>query len=382
VFQAIHDIREASTSERGDVQNQKWVVLLCGQAVAISAASSNASSFTLQYNFEVVLPIFQLAIMYIILSSYLFCEKSKQSHDDQKQRLVANREEPSSIVAGYILPFTGIRLRIPWWIYLCMSILDLEANYMVLLSFQFTSLTSTTLLGSLTVPSVMFFSRHVLARVFRTPHYVGVCLCLLGGTMTIWSDLGGGETPGLTTNSYVGDILAIGAALLYGLGDTVAEFAIKHIDRNEYLGMLGLFGFLISGIQFAVLERKALMHLIFDTTPTVQWQAFGTMIWYIASLLFYYVSATNFLARSDATLLNLSLQTSSLWACLFSVIADRAAPPFVFYIALLLVASGVCVYELAGKTVEKSHQVASTCGESEKLTCGYYPTEYLSICET
>jgi solute carrier family 35 protein F1/2 len=379
VFQAIHDVREATILERGDVKKRRWAVLLCGQAVTISAASSNASSFTLQHNLGVLLPIFQLAIMYIILSSYLFREKGKQGHEDQQQRLVANEEKG---VVGYTLPFTGIRLRIPWWIYLCMSILDVEANYMVLLSFQFTSLTSTTLLGSLTVPSVMFFSRHVLARVFRTPHYVGVCLCLLGGTMTIWSDLGGGETPGMRPNSYIGDILAIGAALLYGLGDTVAEYAIKHIDRNEYLGMLGLFGFLISGIQFAVLEREALMHLIFDTTPTKQWQALGTMIWYIASLLFYYVSATYFLTRSDATLLNLSLQTSSLWACLFSVFADRAAPPLVFYMALLLVASGVCVYELAGKTTGISSQDLSTCVESDKLTCGDHPSEYFTICET
>lgn len=197
--------------------------------------------------------------------------------------------------------------------------------------------------------------------------------------MMVWSDLGGGTQE--MTNSYVGDMLAIGAALLYGLGDTVAEYAIKHIDRSEYLGMLGLFGFPISGIQFVMLEWDALMDLIFETAPTKQWQAFGTMVWYIASLLCYYVSAAYFLASSDATLLNLSLQTTSLWACLFLVVADGAATPPVFYIAFLLVASGVCVYELAAKTAVKSDQpAASTRGESEKLlTCEEHRSEYLSI---
>ena len=196
--------------------------------------------------------------------------------------------------------------------------------------------------------------------------------------MTVWSDLGVGSQE--MVNSYVGDMLAIGAALLYGLGDTVAEYAIKHIDRSEYLGMLGLFGFPISAMQFMMLEWDALIDLIFDTDPTKQWQALGTMVWYIASLLLYYMSAAYFLSGSDATLLNLSLQTTSLWACLFLVVSDGAAPPPVFYIALLLVASGVCVYELAAKkAVQSDHPAASTKGESEKLTCGEHRSEYWSI---
>ena len=377
VLQAITEYRELSSSSRHvvNLKQRRWQVLLFGQAVALSAASVNASSYTLQDNLGVVLPIFQMAIMYFILSTYLCCRSDTQREVTENGKLATDAEEinveskvPRTTSASYTLPFLKIKLQIPWWIYLGISILDVEANYMVLLSLQYVSLTSTTLLGSLTVPSVMICSRYLLARVLSPPHYIGVCLCLLGGTIMVWSDLGGGNDV-LRSNSCIGDVLAICAALLYGLGDTVAEYAIKHIDREEYLGMIGFFGFLISSIQFVVLEWDALLDLLYSTAPTRQRQAVATMMWYIASLVLYYVTASYFLLKSDATLLNLSLQTTSLWACMFSVVADGIMPPPVFFVAAVLVASGVCIYEIWGKQVKSSDgDVESSDDEFETLT--------------
>jgi len=395
ILQTITEFRESRKVEDGLKEQRRWQVLLFGQAIAIAAASVNASSYTLEYNLGVVLPIFQMSIMYMILTSYLCCcrddddeeeegeDKLRDAHDETSVGTCAPQHSPS---AAYTLPLLKLKLRIPWWIYFLISLLDVEANYMVLLSLRFTSLTSTTLLGSLTVPSVMICSRFLLARIFSLHHYIGVCLCLLGGTAMVWSDLGGGndQVDDERTHSYVGDLLAICAALLYGLGDTVAEYAIKHINRAEYLGMLGLFGFLISSLQFVLVEWNALLEFVWYTAPTRQGQVVATMVWYIASLVFYYVAASYFLTRSDATLLNLSLQTTSLWACVFSVMTDGAVPPAVFFAAVALVTLGVCVYEIGGKAVPAvdEEDTSSDDDESEKLKSANNHNEqlgYMSI---
>ena len=341
----------------------QWYPLIVGQIIALLASSMNASSFTLNQHFGVNTQFFQMFWFYLLLSLHLFA---------RKERLPStNSSEPY-----YTLPGTRIRLRIPWWSYLIISMLDVFPNFMTLLSLRYTSLTSTTLLGSLTVPSTMFFSRHILAKVFTRYHYAGVCLCLAGGILTVWSDVDHDDDGGLvhdtsTTDEavvsaasyrYVGDLLAVAAALAYGLGDTIAEYSIKHIDREEYLGMLGVYGVIFTGLIFPWLEGDAVRRLFFDLPATVKWQAIAVLVWYVASVLLYYMTEASFLVKSDATLLNLSLQASNLWVILFSVVAYQDLPPAVFYLAVTLVVAGVFVYEAGG------HATAPTATEASYET--------------
>jgi drug/metabolite transporter (DMT)-like permease len=334
-----------------------WFPLIVGQIIALLSASSNASSFTLNQHFGLDTQFFQMFWFYLLLSLHLFFRK-------ERPPTATDSSEPC-----YTLPGTKIRLHIPWWIYLIISMLDVFPNFMTLLSLRYTSITSTTLLGSLTVPSTMFFSRYILARLFTPVQYAGVCLCLAGGILTVWSDVehadddGGGvdlvhntsmnaatttdTTEGGASYRYVGDLLAVTAALAYGLGDTISEFAIKHIDREEYLGMLGVYGVIFTGLIFPWLEGDALRHL-FHLPVAKMWQAIATLIWYVASVLLYYTTQASFLVTSDATLLNLSLQASNLWVILFSVVVYQDLPPAVFYLAVTLVVAGVFVYEKGG----------------------------------
>jgi hypothetical protein len=52
---------------------------------------------------------------------------------------------------------------------------------------------------------------------------------------------------------------------------------------------------------------------------------------------------------------------------MFSVVADGTVPPPVFFTAVVLVTSGVCVYEIGGKSHKSSDKVDSSDDESEKL---------------
>lgn len=360
LWDAIRDRRQAPSllpAKPLHTNHNKYSALLIGQLIALVASSMNAASYTLNQHFGLETQFFQMFWMYLLLSLHLFMSMRKELTST-----TTSQETP------YTLPGTRIRLHVPWWIYMAMSLLDVLPNFLTLLSFRYTSLTSTTLLGSLTVPSTMFFSRHLLAKLFSTRHYLGVCLCLAGGILTVWSDVdddyhhgssgGGSDHQQQQQHSlmYIGDLLAVAGALLYGLGDTVAEYAIKHIDRNEYLGMLGVFGILFSACLSFLTERTAVQDLLFHTGSTstgsstimIQWQVVATLLWYVASVYVYYVTEASFLKDHDATLLNLCMQASNLWAILFSVVAYQDLPPALFYVALVLVVTGVVVYERHG----------------------------------
>lgn len=44
-------------------------------------------------------------------------------------------------------------------------------------------------------------------------------------------------------------MLCLAATILYGTANVSEEFLVKQNDRVEYLGMVGLFGCVISGVQ-------------------------------------------------------------------------------------------------------------------------------------
>jgi len=318
----------------------RWLSLIFGQFVALVATSMNATSYTLEYGMKKVFPMFLMFFSYVILALHLCLSASNRS----AQSSLSFSEE-----TRYRIPYTNIKLRTPWYYYLCLSILDIGPNYLTLLAMTQTSFTSATLLGSLTIPSTMMFCNLLVGKVYRPMHYVGVLLCMTGGSITLLTDKDVTTSSSDThhPNSYTGDILAVVAAVGYGFGDAAAEYYSKHLDRKEYLGMIGLFGSLWTFIGSSIYERKAIIEL-FTADKQIILQTLGVIFWYIISLVAYYVFESLFLTRSDATLLNLSLQTSTLYAVLFSIVAFREIPDIHFYASIVLVVSGVFVYELCG----------------------------------
>jgi drug/metabolite transporter (DMT)-like permease len=332
---------------------------------------------------------------------------------------------PRSIntVIVHYFPYTSFQLHIPWWMYGCMSVLDVFPNFLSLLAYRYSTLTSTTLLGSaFTVPSTMVFARLLLSRTFAQNHYLGVCLCLLGGALTFYLDTESTTSTTITTtdsvmptpapysvmltstiptdveetstssmlsdssSAYIGDVIAMTAAIFYALGDNIAEYAVKNIDRCEYLGMLGIFGCVQVSILCLWMERSSITEWFHRTCTGVdentlfhnssiiasvesdQWMdiscigiaSWATLGLYVGSVVGYYASEAWFLLHADATLLNLSLQSTNLWAILYMTLTSVGGPslstlPIGFYAALILVLCGVFVYEGVWKR-SMSHQ--------------------------
>lgn len=51
------------------------------------------------------------------------------------------------------------------------------------------------------------------------------------------------------SNQLVGDALCLAGALLYGVSNVAQEAVVKNFNRVEFLGMIGLFGSMVNGVQ-------------------------------------------------------------------------------------------------------------------------------------
>ncbi|KAJ8368052.1 hypothetical protein SKAU_G00080800 [Synaphobranchus kaupii] len=127
---------------------------------------------------------------------------------------------------------------------------DVEANYTVVKAYQYTTLTSVQLLDCFVIPVLMVLSWFFLKTRFHAVHYVAVGICLLGVGAMVGADLISGRDQGSTINILLGDGLVLISATLYAVSNVCQEYTVKNCSRVEFLGMVGLFGTLISGIQF------------------------------------------------------------------------------------------------------------------------------------
>ena len=360
-----HDqvVVNTSASNGQEKHSSKWCILLIGQSIALSLSCANAASSTLENKYEIRVPTFQTGIVYFILSFHLLLIYWRR----RRERIKEQQHQHTMHIFSLHTPYTT---------YIILAILDVEANYLAMLSFQHTSLSSSMLLTSLSVLSTVILRPIIFKSVkYSTKRLFGVGLCLIGGCLWLRFEFYHGQVTaednddttniGLNYPIVYGDLLAIFAACIYGLNDVAAEHFIKKHDKVEYLGMIGLFGAIFSfGIQVPLLEREEVWRLfVVDGMEIEAWLLF---LCFIILLCYFYVSAMNFLSLNDATLLNLSLQTGPLWAVILSMVDSKndssfmATPPLMTYIvSLLLIMVGMFLYESNSEDDERS------CGESK-----------------
>ena len=365
-------VNTVSASNGQEKHNSKWCILLIGQSIALSLSCANAASSTLENKYEIRVPTFQTGIVYFILSFHLLLiywrRRRERIKEQQHQHTMHNNKIPLTHIFSLHTPYTT---------YILLAMLDVEANYLAMLSFQHTSLSSSMLLTSLSVLSTVILRPIIFKTVkYSTKRLFGVGLCLIGGCLWLRFEFYHGrvtaedndDTTNVESNYPIvyGDLLAIFAACIYGLNDVAAEYYIKKHDKVEYLGMIGLFGAIFSfGIQVPLLEREEVWRLF--VVDGIEIEAWLLFLCFIILLCYFYVSAMNFLSLNDATLLNLSLQTGPLWAVILSMVdyskndsSFMATPPLMTYIvSLSLIMVGMFLYESNSEDDERS------CGESK-----------------
>lgn len=168
-----------------------------------------------------------------------------------------------------------------WWKYMIVAVVDAEANFLIVKAYEHTTILSIMLCDAMAIPAVVVISMLFLHSKFSWRHYVAVLMCLLGLSVMILHDWKKAASGG--THRILGDVMALGSAILYAISNTCQEVLVKHDDWKEYLGMVGVGGAVISFIQLLLTERQALME--------VQWSSsiILFLLGYIACLFCMYV---------------------------------------------------------------------------------------------
>uniref|UniRef100_A0A914X0A6 Solute carrier family 35 member F1 n=1 Tax=Plectus sambesii TaxID=2011161 RepID=A0A914X0A6_9BILA len=226
------------------------------------------------------------------------------------------------------------------WQYFLLALFDVEANFLLVYAYQYTNLTSIQLLDCFTIPVVLVLSWMFLSVRYLISHIIGVVICLIGIACLIWADVLEGKSDNEASDRVKGDILCLSGALLYGLSNTAEEFFVKQHNRIEYLGMIGLFGSFISGIQLAIFEHNELAKV------TWTWRVISMYLLYALCMFVFYSMVTVVMQRSSALLFNLSILTADFYTLLFGLFLFKYTFHLLYFVSFIVVVGGSAIYML------------------------------------
>lgn len=83
-----------------------------------------------------------------------------------------------AVAYGGVLLYRRQPLTIKWYYYLILGIIDVEANYIVVKSYQYTSLTSVMLLDCWSIPCVIVLTWVFLKTKYGLRKFLGVGVCV------------------------------------------------------------------------------------------------------------------------------------------------------------------------------------------------------------
>ncbi|KAK7304290.1 hypothetical protein VNO77_45158 [Canavalia gladiata] len=242
-----------------------------------------------------------------------------------------------AVVYGSIVLYRRKALKAKWYYYILLGLVDVEANFLVVKAYQYTSLTSVMLLDCWSIPSVMLLTWIFLKTKYRFKKIAGVAACIAGLVLVVFSDVHAGDRAG-GSNPRKGDLLVIAGATLYAISNVSEEFLVKNADRVELMAMLGLFGGIISGIQISILERNELKSIHWSAEAALPFAGFA-----VAMFMFYSLVPV-LLKINGSTMLNLSLLTSDMWAVLIRIFAYHEKVDWMYFVAFGAVAAGLVIY--------------------------------------
>lgn len=243
------------------------------------------------------------------------------------------------------LPFMAKALRrsglaVPAWRYGLWALCDVEANFLVVYAYQYTSIASIFLLDCFAIPVAMMTSRALLGARYTRVHIIASCTCVAGLVVTVVSDVLTGKVGTSPKGpAWLGDLLVLMGATLYGFSNVLEEWVLKRAQkRGEAMGMLGLWGTLFSCLQCLALERSELLAIRWS------WEKLLWVLGFQLCLFGMYVLTSRFLLRADAALFNLSLLTSDLYSVLFAWRFQHAKLTWLYGLAFATTISGLLMY--------------------------------------
>ncbi|KAL5664798.1 hypothetical protein ACJX0J_024906, partial [Zea mays] len=160
-------------------------------------------------------------------------------------------------VYGETLLYKQQPMTIKWYYYWILGIIDVEAHYIVVSAYQYTSLTNVMLRDCWSVPCVIVCSWIFLKAKYGLRNLSGVGVCVAGLILVVFSNVHAFDREkGL--NSLTGDLLVIGGSMLHAFSRVTKEYFVHESTRVEVMAMLGVFRAIINGIQISIFKQKEL----------------------------------------------------------------------------------------------------------------------------
>jgi solute carrier family 35 protein F1/2 len=122
----------------------------------------------------------------------------------------------------------------------------------------------------------------------------------------------------LGQNQLIGDMLCLGGAVLFAIVTVLQELSVKNTDIVEYLGLLGLFGSILSGVQMLVSQFVDVQKLIRHFRVILEKQTLITSTWRSSSALLSSFSACQFMFCTFSSIFLINMGTTALHLSLLS----------------------------------------------------------------
>ncbi|XP_026228579.1 solute carrier family 35 member F2-like [Anabas testudineus] len=307
-----------------------------GQGLAVLICGTAITSQYLATNFQVDTPMLQSFLNYALLcatyTTVLLCRTGDQN----------------------ILQILKRR----WWKYLLLGLVDVEANYTVVKAYQYTTLTSVQLLDCFVIPVLILLSWWILKTRYRPVHYVAVCICLLGVGAMVGADLLAGRDQGSTSNILLGDGLVLLSAALYAVSNVCQEYTVKNLSREEFLGMVGLFGTVISSVQMVILERNEVASIHWNWQVGLLFSGFALCMYALYSFIPIVIKL------SSATSVNLSMLTADLFSLFCGIFLFQYNFSGLYLVSLVAILIGFITFNAVPTPTRQTDQVASSSSSS------------------
>ena len=299
----------------------KWQAVLLGQLLALLDTVTGVCTDLLAEK-QVYVPVFQMCCLYFTLWIYI----------------------PIAWKQGFLREFHWKSI----WKYLLASLFDTQANVLSVVSYQLTSLTSAIILGDSALLWVVLFSYLVLKRRYCLREWTGVSFSVLGLICIVISDLK--QAGWVWDGSMLGDCVALVSAVLYAGSNICQEYLMTTGTKlTELLSLLGFFSLWITLIEALSLEIQGISSIS-------GWESGLALTGFALSLWVFYSFTPYYLQWFGASLFNMSLLASNVYALIFSIFLFNHSIQWLYFLGFAFVAIGIILF---------SHQPSSKQPDSE-----------------
>lgn len=231
-----------------------------------------------------------------------------------------------------------------WWKYLIFSFCDVEGNYFTVLAYNYTNLLSAQLINFWAIVVVIVMSFLFLKVRYHFMQIIGVLVCIGGLGILLASDHITNTNQYDGSNALKGDLFALLGATFYGFSNITEEFFVSKRPLYEVVGMMGLFGMIINGVQAGIFDRASFQSATWNSLVG------GYLTGYTLALSLFYSLGPLIFRMGSAVFLNISLLTTNFWGVCIGTQVFGYTIHYLYPIAFVCIILGQVVYFLGKKT--------------------------------